>query len=109
MALLEVLVNVDKTELPPRMYIMTLRISDDSPIFTVPDKELPKEWWQPGNIFLKEWGDRIFKENKFMAIKARSAVLQSSYNYILNPQHPLFYKLVNVIKVQKLDTDTRLM
>lgn len=109
LALLEILANVERTELPPRLFIMTIQISDKAPIYEIPDKKLPKNWRLPGNIFLKEWGSRIFIENDFICIKARSAVLQTSYNYILNPRFPQFNKLIKVIKVRRLEIDTRLM
>ena len=109
LAMLEILVNVEETELPPNMFIMTIEINDKAPIYTIPDKSLPKNWRLPENIFLKDLGDRIFKENNFIGIKARSAVMQNSYNYILNPLYPEFYKLVKVINVQKLEVDKRFL
>ncbi len=109
LAMLEVLVSVDETELPPNMFIMTIQVDDKAPIYDIPDKSLPKNWRLPENFFLKEWGSRILIENKFIAIKARSAVMQRLYNYVLNPCFPGFYKLIKVINVQKLEIDTRLI
>jgi RES domain-containing protein len=109
LAMLEILVNVAETELPPNMFILTIQIDDRAPVFTIPDKRLPKDWRLPENIFLKKLGDKIMKEKKFIAIKARSAVMQNSYNYILNPLYEGYYKFVKVINVQKLDIDKRIL
>ena len=109
LAMLEILVNVELTELPPNMFVMTIKIDDDAPFYKVPDKTLPKNWRLPENIFLKELGDKIFKEKKYIGIKARSAVMENSYNFILNPLYAGFYDLVKVINVHKLKIDKRLI
>ena len=109
LAMLEILENVELPELPPDMFIMTIQIDDTAPVFKVPHKTLPKNWRLPENIFLKELGDKIFKENKFIGIKVRSAVMENSYNFILNPLYLDYYDLVKVIKVQKLEIDKRLI
>lgn len=109
LAMPELLVNVELAELPPNLFIMTIMIDDSAPVYKVPDKILPKDWRLPENIFLKESGNKIFNEKKYVGIKARSAVMENSYNFILNPQYPNYYNLVKVVKVQKLEIDKRLM
>ncbi|CAN5279262.1 RES family NAD+ phosphorylase [soil metagenome] len=108
LAMLEILVNVDLPELPPNMFVMTIQMDDTVPIFKIPDKTLPANWRLPANIFLKNLGNKILNEKKFMGIKARSAVMENSYNFILNPLYPDYYNLVKVIKVEKLAIDKRL-
>lgn len=108
LAMLEILVNVELTELPPNMFVMIIEIENKAPFYKVPDKALPKNWRLPENIFLKEFGDKIFKEKKYIGIKARSAVMENSYNYILDPLYPGFYDLVKIIEVHKLEIDKRL-
>ncbi|MEO9144386.1 MAG: RES family NAD+ phosphorylase [Ginsengibacter sp.] len=108
LAMLEILVNVELTELPPKMFVMTISVDDNAPIYKVPDKVLPKSWRLPENIFLKNFGDKIFTEKRFIGMKARSAVMENSYNFILNPLFPNYYDLVKVMEVQKLEIDKRL-
>jgi RES domain-containing protein len=108
LAMLEILVHVDEGELPPDMFIMTIEIADTAPIFTVPDEDLPADWRIPENIALKEMGDKLFMEKKFLGIKARSAVLPDAYNYVLNPLFPGYYDLVKVEEVKPLGVDKRL-
>ena len=109
LAMLEILVNVELTELPPNMFVMTIEIENKVPFYKVRDESLPKNWRLPENIFLKEMGDKILKEKKNIGIKARSAVMENSYNFILNPLYFGFYDLVKVIKVHKLEIDKRLI
>lgn len=108
LAMLEVLVHVDEGELPPGMFIMTIEIPDSVPVLEIGEKDLPADWRIPENIALKEMGDKIFEESKFLGIKAPSAVLPDSYNYILNPLYPGYYDLVKVIQVKALEVDKRL-
>ena len=108
LAMLEVLVHVDESELPPDMFIMTIEIADTAPVFTVPDEDLPADWRIPENIALKEMGDKIFMEKKFLGIKVRSAVLPDAYNYVLNPLFPGYYDMVKVVEVKPLGVDKRL-
>jgi len=108
LAMLEVLVHVDEGELPPDMFIMTIEIADDAPIYTVPDEELPTDWRVPENIALKEMGDKLFMDKEYLGIKARSAVMPDAYNYILNPLFPGYYDIVKVVEVKPLPVDQRL-
>lgn len=108
LAMLEVLVHVDEGELPPGMFIMTIEIPEGVRVLEIGEKDLPTDWRIPENIALKEMGDKIFEERKFLGIKAPSAVLPDSYNYILNPLYPAYYDLVKVIQVKALEVDKRL-
>ena len=108
LALLEVLVHVDESELPPQLFIVTLEIDDDAPILEIADSSLPADWRLPENIKLKDKGDRIFQENKYLGIKARSAVLPSLFNYILNPRFAGYHDHLKVVKVELLEVDKRL-
>lgn len=108
LAALEVLVHVDESELPPALFIMTIEINNKSPVYEVQDNELPADWRVPGNLALQALGDAIFRSNKHLVIKARSAVLPQEFNYILNPLFPRFYELVKVIEVTDYEVDKRL-
>ncbi len=108
LAMLEIMVHVQEGELPPHLFIMTIELDDKAPLHAVSDSTLPANWRIPDNFILKEIGDNIFKENKVLGIKVRSAVMQNSYNYVLNPQFPEYYNLVRVIEVRALEVDSRL-
>lgn len=108
LALLETLVHVEESELPPDLYIMKIEIAASAPIYVYPDKKLPKSWRVPGNIALKTLGDRIIEPNEYLALKVRSAVMPTSYNYILNPKYPRYYDMVTVVDAYRLEIDKRL-
>jgi RES domain-containing protein len=108
LAMLETLVHVDDSEMPPDMFIMEIGISDQAPVYLFPDERLPEHWMEPENIELKEEGDALMKDLRYLAIKVRSAVLPQEYNYMLNPLFPGFNDLVKVVKVTPIIPDIRL-
>jgi RES domain-containing protein len=108
LALLEVLVHLEESELPPDMYIATIEIDDKAPVYEMKDNELPDDWRAPENISVKNRGDLLLRDKKYLAFKARSAVMPEEYNWVLNPAHESFGKHVRIIKVEKLEVDGRL-
>lgn len=108
LAMLELLVHVDETELPPNLFVMTIEVDDSVSFLEITDEELPGDWRQPENLVLKQIGDKIFKEQNFIGIKARSAVMPPEFNYVLNPLFPRFYDLVKVTHIADYAPDTRL-
>lgn len=108
LAMLETLVHVDDSEMPPDMFIMEIEVSDKAPILHFPDDKLPENWMEPENIELKEEGDALMKDLRYIGAKVRSAVLQQEYNYLLNPLYPGFSQHVKVIKVTPIIPDIRL-
>lgn len=109
LATLEILVHVEESELPPNLFIMTIEIDDSAPIYELNDSELSKDWRQPGSIDLKTIGDKLFKENQYIGLKARSAVMPDEYNYILNPLYPGYNNLVKVTSIEDLSVDGRFL
>lgn len=109
LALLEILVHADESEIPPQMYISQIEIAEKTPIYEFPDHELPKNWREPGNLQLKALGDRMITEKEYVGFKVRSAVLTSEWNVLLNPLYPGYANLVTVKKIEKIETDIRLL
>ena len=109
LAMLEVLVHADESEIPPQLYISQIEISEASPIYQFPEEELPKNWREPDNLSLKKLGDRLMLEKKYVGFQVMSAVLPSEYNILLNPLFPGYTDLVTIRRIDKLETDTRLM
>lgn len=108
LAMLELLVHVDDTELPPNLFIMTIEVDDTATLYEIPDIDLPANWRIIENIALKMMGEKLFKEKKYIGIKARSAVMPQEYNVILNPLFPRYYDLVKVVAVEDYIRDERL-
>jgi RES domain-containing protein len=109
LAMLELLVHADESEIPPQMFIAQIEIAQDAPIFEFPDQQLPNAWREPGNLQLKTLGDRLMTEKNFLGLKVRSAVLPSEWNILLNPLYPGYADLVVVRGIEKFETDIRLV
>ena len=109
LAALELLVHIDESEAPPNLFIMSIEISNTAPIYDVIDTDLPEDWRLPENSALKNMGDKLLSANKFVAIKARSAIMPYEYNYILNPHYPGFHDLAKVAGVEDYNFDARLL
>ena len=108
LALLELLVHVEESELPPNLFITTIDIDDTAPMLEISGADLPADWWITEHLKLKKTGDQIFREKNFIAIKAPSAVMPQEYNYILNPLFPRYYDLVKIISTEDYSRDERL-
>jgi RES domain-containing protein len=109
LAMLELLVHADESEVPPQMFISQIEILESAQFYEFPDQELPKAWREPGNLQLKTLGDRIMAEQKYVGFNVRSAVLPSEWNILLNPLFPGYADLVIVRKIEKIETDIRLL
>lgn len=109
LAMLEVLVHADESEIPPQLFISQIEISENAAIYEFPEEELPRNWREPDNLALKKIGDHLMREKKYIGFKVLSAVLPSEYNILLNPLFPGFTDLVTIRRVDKLETDPRLM
>jgi RES domain-containing protein len=108
LAMLEILVHADESEVPPQMYVTQIEIIGDDAVYQFPDKDLPKSWREPDNLRLKVLGDRLMAEKKYICFQVRSAVLPSEWNILLNPLFPGYADLVKVRKIDALATDLRL-
>jgi RES domain-containing protein len=109
LALLENLVHFEQQDFPPKLFLIELSVGDKAPIYTLPDKDYPKNWTQPELELCKFIGDKIMKDGKFLAMKVRSAVNSFEYNYLLNPLFPRFHDLVHVNTIKEINVDGRLI
>jgi RES domain-containing protein len=108
LALLEVLVHLDESDIPPRMFIMEIEVDDRMPVLKIATDQLPKAWRIPEKIQLKEMGDAMLRASNTIGFSVPSAVLPGQYNIILNPSFPGFLDYVQVISVEPLEVDQRL-
>lgn len=71
--------------------------------------QLPADWRSsPGPDALKIIGDAFEQEGRFLALKVPSVLDPESFNYLLNPLHPL-YKHLEVLKTEQVHFDQRLV
>ena len=109
LAYLETLVHFDKSLAPPRLFIMQINIDGTSPTYTLPDEDYPPDWLKPGLSECQLIGDKLMADLKHLVIKVKSAINPVEYNYLLNPVHPGFTKLVTILSVNEIDMDGRLI
>lgn len=87
LAILEVLVHLPPALVPSDYEIITIQTPDD--FQEIRAENLPKSWQQfPHPDRLKSIGDAFIAEGKHLLIKVPSAIVDSEYNYLLNPAHP---------------------
>ncbi|TAG97928.1 MAG: RES domain-containing protein [Sphingobacteriales bacterium] len=108
LALLEVLVHLDESDIPPGMFVMEIEVDDQKPITKIEVEALPKGWRIPDNIQLKQMGDAILVAADSIGFSVPSAVLPGQYNIILNPSFPGFLDCVRILSVEPLEIDQRL-
>ena len=110
LAYLENLVHFDESDLPPDLYIVAIEIkSPNKLVYQLPDNEYPVAWQTHGNIENKTMGDELIRENKFLALKIRSAVNPTEFNFLLNPLFPGYHDKIAIISTQQLNIDSRLI
>ena len=112
LALLETLVHLPPLTLPelPQCWLSTIQLPDDlnKAIFWLSPDRLPV-YWQTGTLtetqtILTDWLLAPFS----LAIAVPSAIIDTSYNLLLHPQHPAFAQ-VEVISRRPLPLDGRLV
>lgn len=109
LAYLESLVHFEASLLPPHLFIMQMEVDDAAPIYTLPEKQYPKNWMQLDLPENKRLGDRWMAEQAYLGIRVRSAVNKAEYNMLLNPLFPRFHDLVKVVDVIEIPLDERLV
>lgn len=107
LALLETLVHT--VSLVPTMDYCLIRMeTKPDSIQTLELKDLPKDWSVfPAPDHLKSLGDQFIKDGKFLMLKVPSVILPMEWNYLINPKHDLFLKMI-IHPPQKLEIDKRL-
>jgi len=89
LSLLETVVNA-----PPMlvllMELLIFRIPEDS-IVEIKEEALPHNWFKyPAPRILAEMGSKWAIQESTIALKVPSSIIPSSFNYLLNCQHPRF-------------------
>lgn len=109
LAYLETLVHFNTIEFPPQLYIVKISVSDEAPIYELPDKDYPAQWLEIGQPACKLMGDKWMSEQKYFGFRVRSAVNPSEYNYLLNPLYPDFNKLAEAVSATEINIDERII
>jgi RES domain-containing protein len=109
LALLESLVHFDESDLPPNLYLATIEIKKGELIYELPDVGYPAFWQTHDNLENQLKGNAWMLENKFVAVKVRSAINPSEYNFLLNPLFPGYHGIVKISSIKPISLDSRLL
>jgi len=109
LAVLEVLVHVTAVEdLPADLVAIAADVPDDLPIENLRGKDLPRDWRRtPAPPALADRGTAWLKAARTAVLAVPSAVVPSETNYILNPAHHDFRRIV-VGRAEPFGLDPRL-
>jgi RES domain-containing protein len=108
LAMLEYFVHLDADDPPPDLLLAKADIPDQIARERVDQKKLPKYWRDfPAPPELESFGNDFVRRAKCSLLVVPSAVAPSEHNYLINPVHPDFRKIV-VIESEPLIYDSRL-
>jgi len=106
LAVLEILVRVDKNIIPPSYHLIRLEIPDQLTVTTIQLNKLKKDW--KDDLDYTQWmGTEFIRSQKSILLKIPSAIVEEEHNYIINPSHPDFKK-VKIKASAKFRFDDRL-
>jgi RES domain-containing protein len=106
LAVLEILVNYNYEQLMHTAFdIVTFEIKNDKSVESI--KNLESNWrYLPK--YTKEIGDQFLMDKSKLMLKIPSAIIETEYNYLLNPEH-IDFKKIKIINVSPLKLDNRLI
>ena len=90
--------------------ILVISIADDDSLITqIKLSDLAGNWRSFDSYSaLQEIGSRWYNEKKTLLLKVPSAVIPFEYNYVLNTEHPSYYKDVQLVRTENYFWDNRL-
>lgn len=108
LATLEILVHVSEPDDLYRIPYVLIPVDFESDLVSEP-AGLPQTWQKdPPPIEAAAVGDRWVESQASVLLKVPSAVIQSEFNYLINPLHPRFGELV-IGTPEPFRFDSRLM
>jgi RES domain-containing protein len=108
LAALELLVHLGRSRSLPDYVIFSCTFPE-SVIQTVAAEELPANWRSyPAPAALQRIGDEWFERRQSAVLRVPSSVIETENNYLLNPGHRNFRRVV-VSGPQPFDLDLRLL
>jgi RES domain-containing protein len=106
--MLEYFVHLNADDAPPDLILVTAEIPGDLPIRRVAADQLPALWRRSPALPELAWiGDEFARKGEHCILVVPSAVAPHENNWLLNPQHAGFRKIV-VSGVEPLSYDPRM-
>lgn len=108
LAMLEYFVHLSADEAPPDLVLVSAEVPDDLPKERVAEDKLPSQWRRsPPPAELASLGDDFALRGEHCVLIVPSALAPSENNWLLNPQHAGFRRVV-VSKMEPLNYDPRM-
>lgn len=108
LAMLEYFVHLDADDAPPDLVLVTAGVPDDLPAKRIAVDDLPSSWRRsPAPPELARIGDDFIADAKHCVLVVPSALAPHENNWLLNPQHRDFRRVV-VHGVEPLSYDPRM-
>jgi len=108
LAMLEYFVHLDADDAPPDLVLVSAAIPDDLPKQFITAEELPTRWRRsPAPPEFAGIGDDFVQRVEACALIVPSALAPHENNWLLNPQHPGFRRVV-LSGIEPLSYDPRM-
>ena len=109
LAILEVLVHIDRALAPTDYVFIEAEIPDDA-IVDLDMRGLPKRWRaEPPPTKLRAIGDRWIRSSESLALRVPSVIVPEEMNVLLNPRHPRAAELRIIGRPKAVILDSRLV
>lgn len=105
LAVLEVIANLSADKIDLGLYVAEIEIPERFPIQTI--DPLPENWNQFPYTYQTVKLGTAFLKSEQLCLKVPSAIVDTEYNYILNPSHPDFLD-IRIKDIRPLILDKRL-
>jgi len=107
LAALELLVHLNRNELPEDLRLLSLQVPEKSIIQISLEKRGNTGKGKPEKNF-KELGSEWILSNESLCLKVPSIIIKEEFNILINPNHQLFKK-IEIEKVNEFIFDSRLV
>lgn len=89
LAAFEVALRIPLDQISKNYVMIPIDVPEEAAVFS---PKLPKTW-NTDRKLSQRLGDEFAKENKHLLMKVPSALISDSFNYLINPNHPLIKKV----------------
>ena len=108
LALLEYFVHLDRDDPPADLVLAVAEVPDDLPREKIEVTQLPENWRDPvAPSELTQIGDEFAQKRERCILLVPSGLAPSEYNWLINPNHPDFNKII-VEQLEPLSDDPRM-
>ena len=108
--MLETLAHAGIGRVPKTHVAIEIRIAGDVTVERLEASRLPSGWAQPDQRVARLFGDAWIRERRTAVLVVPSVVARTGANVLLNPLHPEFKKIVDLLEdvARALSSDERL-